>query len=116
MLGMAVLLDPVTEDLVLSLETAVGPLAVSGCAHAGSANILLQVQQVMTRPAICLLGGLHLDHLALLFRQNTLDFLVNQPQLRVAAGHCIGGKALKDLEEHLRGRLTPLSFGLRLKF
>ncbi|MFH1035787.1 MAG: MBL fold metallo-hydrolase [Pseudomonadota bacterium] len=116
MLGPAVVPDPVSEDLALVLETAAGPLAISGCAHAGAANILLHVQQVMARPAAWLLGGLHLDRLEPLPRQNTLEFLYNQPQLRVAAGHCTGDMALAALAEHLEGRLTPLSLGLRLEF
>lgn len=116
MLGPAVLPDPVTEDLVLALETAAGPLAITGCAHAGSANILLHVQQVMARPVAWLLGGLHLDRLEPLPRQDTLEFLASQPQLRVAAGHCTGEQALGDLQALLEGRLTPLSLGLRLEF
>jgi 7,8-dihydropterin-6-yl-methyl-4-(beta-D-ribofuranosyl)aminobenzene 5'-phosphate synthase len=116
LLGAAVVPDPVTEDLVLTLDTPDGPLAISGCAHAGSVNILLHVQQVMARPVAWLLGGLHLDRLEPLPRQNTLDFLASQPQLRVAAGHCTGDQALLDLAQLLEGRLTPLSLGLRLEF
>ncbi|MBI5523284.1 MAG: MBL fold metallo-hydrolase [Desulfarculus sp.] len=116
LLGPAVVPDPVTEDLVVVIQSGSGPLVLTACAHAGPANILEHVRQVMAAPVAWLIGGLHLDTATPLHRQNSLAYLVNRQGLRLAVGHCTGPRSQAALAQALGARLTPLSLGLRLEF
>lgn len=115
-LGPAMVPDPVTEDLVVVLQTDSGPVALTACAHAGPANILEHVRQVMVAPVAWLIGGLHLDGVEPLQRDNSLAYLASREGLRLAVGHCTGPRSLAVLAQALGPRLTPLGLGLRLEF
>ena len=115
MLGPALLPDPMSEELALVLETASGLVALSACAHAGPANTLRHVQQVLAAPASWLIGGLHLDAQEPLPRQNIIHYLASQEHLLMAVGHCTGPRAMEQLAEIFGERLLPLSLGLRLE-
>jgi 7,8-dihydropterin-6-yl-methyl-4-(beta-D-ribofuranosyl)aminobenzene 5'-phosphate synthase len=115
-LGSSLVPDPVIEDMPLLLETASGPVLLTGCAHAGVINILTMAEQALGTPPAWLVGGLHLDRVRPGQRLAGLEHLGRMADLRVAAGHCTGPEALALLNQALGTRLLPLAVGQALEF
>ena len=94
--------DYVPESQGLTIVTAEGPVVLLGCGHAGSVNLLEQVQRsIQDHPIQALMGGMHLfsaDDQTLLW---TSDKLRNVGIQNLMAGHCTGIEPLIRLREGL---------------
>lgn len=106
--------DPFREDLTVLLEGAAGPVAVTGCAHAGVINVLDCADRAAGRPTAALVGGTHLGPAPEAQRRASLAALAARPELTVYSGHCTGAFA-HELDAVLAGRHHRLRSGLVLE-
>ena len=94
--------DYVPESQGLTIVTAEGPVVLLGCGHAGSVNLLEQVQRtIQDHPIQALMGGMHLfsaDDQTLLWTSDKLRKVGIQ---NLMAGHCTGIEPLIRLREGL---------------
>jgi 7,8-dihydropterin-6-yl-methyl-4-(beta-D-ribofuranosyl)aminobenzene 5'-phosphate synthase len=94
--------DYVPESQGLTIVTAGGPVVLLGCGHAGSVNLLEQVQRSIQDHSIqAVMGGMHLfsaDDQTLLW---TSEKLRNVGIQNLMAGHCTGIEPLMRLREGL---------------
>ena len=106
--------DPFLDDLTLVVEGSGPPTAVTGCAHCGVINLLLEVEEACGQKPGLVVGGTHLGPVSAERKQAVLAELVARPELTVAAGHCTG-KAAGLLAAKLGERFNPLHCGLVLE-
>jgi len=94
--------DFVPESQGLTVVTAEGPIVLLGCGHAGSVNLLEQVQRTIQDHSIqALMGGMHLfaaDDQTLLWTSDRLRKIGIQ---NLMAGHCTGIEPLIRLRSGL---------------
>lgn len=94
--------DYVPESQALTIVTAQGPIVLLGCGHAGSVNMLEQVQRsIQDRSIHALMGGMHLfaaDDQTLLWTADRLNEIGVQ---NLMAGHCTGIEPLIRLRTGL---------------
>lgn len=94
--------DYVPESQGLTIVTAEGPVVLLGCGHAGSVNLLEQVQRsIQDHPIQVVMGGMHLfsaDDQTLLWTSDKLRKVGIQ---NLMAGHCTGIEPLMRLREGL---------------
>ncbi len=94
--------DFVPESQGLTVVTAEGPIVLLGCGHAGSVNLLEQVQRTIQDHSIqALMGGMHLfsaDDQTLLWTSDRLSKIGIQ---NLMAGHCTGIEPLIRLRSGL---------------
>ena len=107
--------DPYRDDMALVLEGSEGLVLISGCAHAGILNILLQVQSNFGEAPVMLVGGMHLTSAG----EQELHHLIEKlPRLGppvLHPNHCTGWKACLVLAGALE-RVTPCPAGTVLEF
>ncbi len=94
--------DFVPESQGLTVVTPEGPIVLLGCGHAGSVNLLEQVQRTIQDHSIqALMGGMHLfsaDDQTLLWTSDRLRKIGIQ---NLMAGHCTGIEPLIRLRSRL---------------
>ena len=90
--------DRLLDDNALILNTPLGLLVVTGCAHAGVINTLVHAQRVTKICEICgLVGGMHLSRKDTSYLERTIEELkLLKPRL-LSPGHCTGFRALSRL-------------------
>lgn len=107
--------DAVPDDACLVIEGRKGPAVLLGCCHAGLANTLAHVRQVLGLDTIAtVIGGLHLTGAPLQAMAETADALAAAGVSAVHPGHCTGQDALKALADRFPGRLAPTGCGQSL--
>jgi 7,8-dihydropterin-6-yl-methyl-4-(beta-D-ribofuranosyl)aminobenzene 5'-phosphate synthase len=91
--------DQVLDDQSLWMQVdEVGPLVVTGCAHAGPVNTLLQVQKIGHLKQIHgLVGGTHLVGRSEEYVQETIKRLKHFGLGMISPCHCTGFKAMTKL-------------------
>ncbi|MEW5772639.1 MAG: MBL fold metallo-hydrolase [Thermodesulfobacteriota bacterium] len=109
--------DPLPDDACLVLDSRSGPVLVLGCCHAGLANTLRHVRDVLgLRRLAAVAGGLHLYDAGPAALSETRDALREYCVERVFPGHCTGRKAVDWLAREMPGRVEPLAAGRVLGF
>jgi 7,8-dihydropterin-6-yl-methyl-4-(beta-D-ribofuranosyl)aminobenzene 5'-phosphate synthase len=107
--------DDVPDDACLVIEGKKGPAVLLGCCHAGLANTLAHVRQVLGLASIAtVIGGLHLAGAPRQAVAETADALAAAGVGAVHPGHCTGHDALKALAGLFPGRIAPTGCGQRL--
>jgi 7,8-dihydropterin-6-yl-methyl-4-(beta-D-ribofuranosyl)aminobenzene 5'-phosphate synthase len=91
--------DHILDDQALWMDVeGVGPFAITGCAHAGPINTLLQVQRLGHFKKIHgLVGGTHLVGRSEKYIQQTIDGLKQFRLSLISPCHCTGFKATAKL-------------------
>jgi 7,8-dihydropterin-6-yl-methyl-4-(beta-D-ribofuranosyl)aminobenzene 5'-phosphate synthase len=91
--------DHILDDQALWMDVdGVGPFVLTGCAHAGSVNTLLQVQQLGHFKEIHgLAGGTHLVGRSEEYLQQTIESLKQFGLRLISPCHCTGFKATARL-------------------
>ena len=95
---------PLTDDQILDDQAlwmnveGLGPLIITGCAHAGLVNTILQVKRVGRFEKICgAVGGTHLVGRPEEYFQQTVDELKRCRLKLISPCHCTGFKATASL-------------------
>jgi len=91
--------DQILDDHALWMDVeGVGPFVITGCAHAGPVNTLLQVQRIGNFKQIHgLVGGTHLVGRSERYLQQTIEGLKQFGLSLISPCHCTGFKATTRL-------------------
>lgn len=79
----------------LVLETAKGPVVITGCAHPGIDNIVDKSRRILEKDAYLVLGGFHLGQTPEAEIQQIIGNFKNMGVEKVAPTHCTGDKAIE---------------------
>jgi 7,8-dihydropterin-6-yl-methyl-4-(beta-D-ribofuranosyl)aminobenzene 5'-phosphate synthase len=104
------------KEIGLILDTADGPLLVTGCAHPGIADMIQESGRCLGRKISIVLGGFHLLNLD----EPALKALVGEIQTlgvrKCGATHCTGEKAIRAFQEAYGSDFLPLGVGRQVIF
>jgi 7,8-dihydropterin-6-yl-methyl-4-(beta-D-ribofuranosyl)aminobenzene 5'-phosphate synthase len=105
-------LDDFRDDCSLVVRLAHCSMVITGCAHAGVANILCKAQTIVPdRPPQVLIGGLHLgaadDEAVTRMAREIAGLGVRA----VMPCHCTGDRATQVLIERFPGKVAPIGAG-----
>lgn len=107
--------DDLPDDTALAYRSAEGLVIVTGCSHAGIANIVEQAREVMAETRVAaIIGGLHLHDAGPERIAATVDFLRDCGQPTVFPCHCTGLAATVALAGAMR--VEAVGVGTRLVF
>ncbi len=109
--------DDFAHEQSLVVETGNGLVVFNSCSHAGMANILADIREMLGRCDVCaFVGGLHLYKMT----DEELDALCGEirrtPIEHIFTGHCTGDHAFDFLRARLGGRIVQFSSGFRYAF
>lgn len=94
------------------IESELGLVVLLGCAHAGLANILHHVVEMMGNDRIyAVLGGMHLAPLSDEPFDQTVAALKQYKVNKIGVGHCSGKRRSADLYAHFPAETMFLSVG-----
>jgi len=97
--------DPLRDDQAIFIETKLGLVLITGCAHAGIVNTLDHVSALTGRNDIhTLVGGLHLGRASEKQLEASADAIGKRNIRNLAPCHCTGMNA----HAHLRAKFQPL--------
>jgi 7,8-dihydropterin-6-yl-methyl-4-(beta-D-ribofuranosyl)aminobenzene 5'-phosphate synthase len=110
--------DRIADDQALFIELIGKRLVViTGCAHAGVVNTVLQAERLFPGYSIfAVLGGFHLNNANEEQMSETLKCLRRADVKYIAGVHCTGYYAQKVLMEQFRDRWIPGAVGTRITF
>jgi len=110
--------DKITDDQALLIELIGKRLVViTGCAHAGVVNTLLQAEQLFPEHSLlAVLGGFHLNNADENQMNKTLEHLRRAGVKYIAGFHCTGYYAQKLLMDHFRDQWIPGAVGAHITF
>jgi 7,8-dihydropterin-6-yl-methyl-4-(beta-D-ribofuranosyl)aminobenzene 5'-phosphate synthase len=107
--------DEMPDDLAMIMRGVKGVSVVSGCAHSGTINILMEAKKAIGKEPAFFIGGTHLDKVGEEQRIETLAELTRWSQLTVASGHCTGFDMGVRLSHALGDRYIALTAGERIQ-
>ncbi len=110
--------DSIVDDQALFIELGGKRLiVVTGCAHAGVVNTVLQAERLFPAYTIfALLGGFHLNNADEEQMRETVKCLRRADVKYIAGVHCTGYFAQKALMDQFRDRWIPGAVGARITF
>ena len=88
------------KEQALIINTARGPVVVTGCAHPGIVAMAGMARKYLNREIHLLMGGFHLPGLGESMVRGTVQTLRNLGIHKVAPSHCTGDVAIKMFREH----------------
>jgi 7,8-dihydropterin-6-yl-methyl-4-(beta-D-ribofuranosyl)aminobenzene 5'-phosphate synthase len=106
-----VLPDPFHDDLSVLVHGDKGWAVLTGCAHSGVVNILLDAEEKAGAPVELLVGGTHLGPAPAAQQEAALAELASRQGLRVVAGHCTGPVMAGRMQAALGERFAYLGVG-----
>lgn len=111
------LVDPLSDDQTLIIDSEQGLILLLGCAHAGLINILHHVQkQLPDRPIHTIIGGTHLDFASDEQFSATIDALHEFDIQCLAASHCTGLERGADLAKVFGSTFRFAPVGTKIHF
>lgn len=92
--GEGFIVDPLLDDISLLIETAKGPVIVTGCAHAGIVNVMNHFKQQSGHDTFhAVIGGTHLGFMGLGEQlDKSLDAFDQLKLDLIAVSHCTGNE------------------------
>lgn len=110
-------LDPLTDDQALIVETGEGPVVLLGCAHSGLINVLRQAARLTGgKRFAAVVGGTHLVDADPPRLRDTVDALAEYEIARMAPCHCTGLHGQAALLGSYGSRYVVFSAGDTLEF
>ena len=104
--------DDFRDDCSLVARLAECTAVLTGCAHAGLANILCKSQTIVSdRPPRVLIGGLHMGWANDEEVARTAREVANLGVAILMPCHCTGERAMEVLAEHFPGKVVPIGAG-----
>ncbi|MCB2192741.1 MAG: MBL fold metallo-hydrolase [Deltaproteobacteria bacterium] len=107
--------DPFTDDLAMLIQGTERNAVLTGCAHSGVINVLMDAEQKVDGPVDLLVGGTHLGPAPQAQQKAALAELATRGTLEVAAGHCTGPIMAGRLHQALGERFSYLGVGTVLE-
>ena len=110
--------DRITDDQALLIElNGKRLIVITGCAHAGVVNTLLQAERFFPEHSVyAVLGGFHLNNADEGQMSETLQHLRRASVKHIAGFHCTGYYAQKLLMDHFGDQWIPGAVGARMTF
>jgi len=104
--------DFLLDDQALVIKHVDGLIIVTGCSHSGIVNILMHAQKIANEKDVyAIIGGLHLIGASEERINKTVDFIHTIAPRIVAACHCTGFKAQKQLSDKLKDSFKEIHCG-----
>lgn len=108
--------DMMIDEQMLIIDTDKGLCIFLGCSHPGVINCLNYALKLLPGKKVeMLVAGMHLDHVAPLHLQMTIQALLDLNIQRVIPLHCTGIVAICEMKRFLGNRCLPLCAGDSLK-
>ena len=109
--------DDFSHEQSLVIETEKGLVVFNSCSHAGMANILADIREMLGRDDVyAYVGGLHLFKLTD-EEVNALGREIEETSVQhIFTGHCTGAHASELLKERLGERIEQFYSGFRYSF
>lgn len=109
--------DNLLDDQALYFDTKLGTVIISGCAHSGIVNIILQIQELTNnKPIFAIVGGLHLNQATDERLAKTIDFFKSHNIKQIYACHCTGSEQIRRLKNELGDNCFECVTGTSLSF
>ena len=103
-----------TKEISLILDSELGLIVITGCAHPGILNILNKSKELMDKPIYFVLGGFHLNDKS----SGEINEIVEQFRKLgisyVGATHCTGDLAIKTFKQEFKDKFVTLGSGRKL--
>ena len=110
-------IDPISDDAGLIIETDADPVLLLGCAHAGVLNIFEFVRRDMGIKRLkAVLGGTHLMFYGTENLSRVIEELERFSVGIIAVSHCTGFEASAKLAMHFKARFAQAGAGRRFEF
>jgi 7,8-dihydropterin-6-yl-methyl-4-(beta-D-ribofuranosyl)aminobenzene 5'-phosphate synthase len=110
----SVIADPIEDSQALILTTTEGLVIVTGCAHAGLANIIDYSKKITGIDKVkALVGGFHLLNSSDIEIEAIIERLQQEDIETIAPCHCTGKRAQVDLLRAFPGKVKSISTGHR---
>ena len=90
----ALLSDTFADEVMLTVDTPKGVVAMLGCAHPGVKNMLDAASTRLDRPIYAVIGGTHLVEASHDSLQLTLQYLQQKNIAVIGASHCTGAEGM----------------------
>ncbi len=117
--------DDFSHEMSVVFESHKGLIIFNSCSHAGLANIVEEVKEVLgDKPIYAYIGGLHLIghsenvEICSFSEEEIKDlctYIINNHISHIYTGHCSGTVGYAMLQKHLKDRLHPLYTGLTIE-
>lgn len=107
--------DPFHDDLSILIQGEGNNAVLTGCAHSGVINVLLDAEQKAGGPIDLLVGGTHLGPAPEAQQEGALAELASREGLKVVAGHCTGPVMAGRMHKVLGQRFAYLRVGTVLE-
>ena len=115
--GEQLVVDPLLDDMSLTLETTNGLMVLLGCCHAGLINTLEHVTKAFPGDIFAVVGGTHLANVDDDVLLDTVSAVRERYGVQQAyVGHCSGHRGLLAFAEVYGERARPCHAGLKLNF
>jgi 7,8-dihydropterin-6-yl-methyl-4-(beta-D-ribofuranosyl)aminobenzene 5'-phosphate synthase len=103
------------REQALILQTNLGAIVITGCAHPGIVNIVRKAKEIVSGEILLVMGGFHLMH----DPQNTIEDIITEFKALgvqyVAPSHCSGDLARKLFQEHYQDHYLSLGVGRTIR-
>ena len=103
--------DPFHDDLSILIQDEGNNAVLTGCAHSGVINVLLDAEEKAGQPIELLVGGTHLGPAPAAQQEAALAELASRENLQVVAGHCTGPVMAGRMHQLLGPRFSYLGVG-----
>ncbi|MFH2126701.1 MAG: MBL fold metallo-hydrolase [Pseudomonadota bacterium] len=107
--------DPFHDDLAILVQGESNNAVLTGCAHSGVINVLLDAEQKAGGPVDLVVGGTHLGPAPEAQQKAALAELASRESLKVVAGHCTGPVMAGRMQQALGERFSYLGVGTVLE-
>lgn len=103
--------DRMDDDMALYIDIGKGFLAITGCGHAGVENIMEYGEKLLGKPALGIVGGLHLVMSPPERVEKLVDYLISKDLKVIAPLHCTGPQPHWLLANRARDAYRPSGAG-----
>lgn len=107
--------DPFHDDMSILIQNGDRNAVLTGCAHSGVINVLIDAENKAGGPVDMLVGGTHLGPAPVAQQEAALAELASREKLQVAAGHCTGPAMAGRMHQLLGPRFSFLGVGTVLE-
>ena len=99
------------KEQALIIDTELGLILITGCAHPGIANFALKTKNYLNKEIYLILGGLHLRGYSKNDIKQIINLLKDTGVKKIAPCHCTGEYAMELLKEEYQEDYIDISAG-----
>jgi 7,8-dihydropterin-6-yl-methyl-4-(beta-D-ribofuranosyl)aminobenzene 5'-phosphate synthase len=109
------ILDSMSDEIVLGLDTKLGFFILCGCSHIGIVNIIENIKKWTNKKIVGIIGGLHLSKSNSERILKTINYLKKEDIKYLALSHCTGKNIIKIFKDS-EFNILPTNTGNVLEF